>query len=196
MKRSQVLGPVVLAGVGGAVNALLCVTGLPVATDYLSDFRWHLVPAGWGHGAALCLVPAVCAISVAKRPVILRWIMLPLAGFLSGYVSWVFLGLSLDSLDVYTDITWEYLWGFYQTFGFVGACYYVGLALLGGLAEQRLARHLAYGVVSGILGSLWWWIAFGPWFFSLLHGAVWGLLAGWGMWRAVTRAARGAASRA
>jgi hypothetical protein len=30
-----------------------------------------------------------------------------------------------------------------------------------------------------MLGSLWWWIEFQPWYFAAIHGSVWGLLVGW-----------------
>ena len=76
-----------------------------------------------------------------------------------------------------------------QYFGLVALLYYLAIALW--LArERRLAAHVTGAAVAGIFGSLWWWISFGPWYFSVLHGAIWGTLVGVGAW--TTRRSSGA----
>jgi hypothetical protein len=71
-----------------------------------------------------------------------------------------------------------------QYFGFVALLYYSAVAMY--LARQRsLMAHVTLAVAAGIAGSLWWWIVMGPWYFSVLHGAIWGTLVGVGAWSAL-----------
>jgi len=43
--------------------------------------------------------------------------------------------------------------------------------------RPRLGKALIVGTAAGVLGSLWFWIG-DQWYFSLLHGTVWGCLVG------------------
>jgi len=110
-------------------------------------------------------------------------------GYLSGYVSWVPLNASLGfTWDWYKPkIELFYLYWPFHHFGLVGLGYYFCLNILKRLTDVRLGVHLAAGVLSGILGSLWWWIFWGVWYFSLIHGTIWGGLVGLGVWRGCKR---------
>jgi hypothetical protein len=35
---------------------------------------------------------------------------------------------------------------------------------------------------AGVLGSLSWWLAYGPWYFSVFHGTIWGCAVGLASW--------------
>lgn len=71
----------------------------------------------------------------------------------------------------------------WQVFGLVGLLYCGALSLLRqGLSSKRWV-HLLMAITSGSVGSLWWWISYKPWYFSLLHGTIWGSLVGYGVWR-------------
>ena len=53
------------------------------------------------------------------------------------------------------------------------------------LARARsLAKHVMYAAAAGFLGSVWWWTEVGPWYFSAIHGAIWGALVGVAAWTA------------
>ena len=76
------------------------------------------------------------------------------------------------------------LWQPFVYFGFVGSLYYGFLSLCRQLSQKRLSVHLLMGSLSGSLGSLLLWVEREPWYFSLIHGTIWGALVGWGVWRA------------
>ena len=67
MKKNGWVLPAALAGLGGAVNALLVFLGVPVSlqNSYLT-FDWHLIPAGFFHGALLALAP-LAALNLSKK---------------------------------------------------------------------------------------------------------------------------------
>jgi len=55
--------------------------------------------------------------------------------------------------------------------------YYAATALrLAG--HGRFTTQILLGSAAGILGSLWWWASIGPWYFSVLQGAIWGTFVG------------------
>jgi hypothetical protein len=63
----------------------------------------------------------------------------------------------------------------------VALLYYLAVAVhLAG--DRSMTEHVACAIASGALGSLWWWATIGPWYFSVLHGTVWGTLVGVGAW--------------
>lgn len=73
----------------------------------------------------------------------------------------------------------------YMFFGAVGFAYYLLLNLFRQFSAKRLIVHLLMGSLSGCLGSLWVWVTLQRWYFSPLHGTIWGSLVGFGVWRAV-----------
>lgn len=123
------------------------------------------------------------------------------------YISWDSSGLSvwgpptervLKITDVFNSLIWpigygqgEDLWGRlwmplaipYAYFGLVGLAYSFSLNLWRQLSSRDLWSHLLVASGAGFLGSLWWWISYTPWWFSLLHGTIWGSLVGFGMWK-------------
>ena len=185
---------------GGATNAWLCYAQLPVAAAGNASFAWHVVPAGAVHGGLL----AVFAFGVyglfSKRSLGTRLLVaLPLA-WIAGVASWIPLNRSAFDEPWSKSLTWPFheSWSAavvapFQYFGLVAGLYYLLLALC--CSRQRsLGAHLLYGIASGALGSLWWWISAEPWYFSLLHGAIWGTLVGIGAWAASRTSATRVAS--
>lgn len=181
-----------LGGLGGAVNASLCYLKLPVGVGEKVNFHWHLVSAGAMHGALLAVIAVVCASLAWNAKAALRWALVPVVGWLAGWISWIPLGFSIKIFErsIADVIFWpfrgearEAILGLWQYFGLVSAIHYLLLCPLRGLADKRLNAQIASGVLSGVLGSLWWWIDIKPWYFSLVHGAIWGSLAGFGVWK-------------
>jgi hypothetical protein len=187
--RWRTLLVVALAGaVGGGINAWLCFVRIPVPVEDDPSFRWVIVPGGALHGAALAAIPLAVAMAVSRRPLWFRLLLLPVVGWTAGYVSWIPLhhwGL---------DETWgdSLRWAFdneasfgsvgstpFRQFGLVAVIYFLALTLRGG--RRSLAGYLTFGICAGVLGSLWWWIELGPWYFAPIHGTIWGTLVGIGM---------------
>jgi len=191
-KLSPLVPSVALAGgVAGAVNgghALWLIR--PEHT-----LHWHVIPAGFAHGALLAGLAACAALLARDRPLWQRLVGIPVAGWLVGLVAWVPLGAStglrfVPSLEV--ELLWWPLW----ELGLVASIAYAGWVSRGGLGSPRLGLHLAIGVAAGVLGSAPWWIAWeerDAWRFFPLHGVTWGLLVGAAAWRAAGR--RGATGR-
>ncbi|SRR5713101_125660 len=181
-----------LGGLAGAINAWLCYAGIPVSTN---SFKWHVIPAGALHGAVLAVAAAGFASLLIGKALWVRLLAAPLVGWVTGYLSWIPLNRSVFDESWLTSVSWQFheewtqaVFGTLLTFGLVALIYYLCLSL-GGIFRRNLGSHLLYACAAGILGSLWWWIAWKPWYFSLIHGTVWGILVGYGSWRA----ARGAA---
>lgn len=84
-----------LGGVGGAINAWLCYARVPTETGY-TDFSWHIIPAGACHGGLLAVVAAGCAVLLRRQKALVRWMALPVVGWLSGWLSWIPLRLSIS----------------------------------------------------------------------------------------------------
>lgn len=189
-----------LGGAGGAINAWLCYAKLPGLAVREMDFVWAILPAGALHGGLLAVISVGAARLLREQRRRLRWAALPLMGWLSGWIPYAPIAFYVHLyfvpdfggggwLDKLLKALWpfrldlESLWMPWQSFGLVGAAYYALLNLFGGLTSRRLLTHLLIGSVSGILGSLWWWILFKPWYLSLLHGTIWGSLVGFGVWK-------------
>jgi hypothetical protein len=66
----------------------------------------------------------------------------------------------------------------------VAAAAFLGWAVLGRLHAPRLVHHLLTPIFAAMAGSLWWWISMesNHWYYSLLHGIVWGSAVGLGVW--------------
>lgn len=175
---------------GGAINAWLCYARLPVAVSGNPKFAWHVVPAGAVHGGLLAIAAFGVGIAFSTRRLRTRLaVALPLA-WVAGFVSWIPLNRSAFEEPWAKSFGWALhngwgaaLLGPLQYFGFVALLYYLAVALC--LPRRRgLTAHVILAAVAAILGSLWWWIAIGPWYFSVLHGTVWGTFVGVGAWSA------------
>ena len=182
-----------LGGIGGAINAWLCYAKFPVpANKYIDDFPWHIIPAGAVHGAILAAISVGFAVLFWERRSLTRWVGLLAIGWLSGYLSYLPLNLSLfipSEKNVFRALILpfgslrEALLMPYQTFGFVAFSCYFFLNICRQLFNKRLPVHLFIGILSGCVGSLWWWIVCEHWYLSLLHGTIWGALVGYGFWK-------------
>ena len=197
LKSLGVIG--LLGGISGAINAWLCLAKLPVPVDVTINvfnstlFQWHLIPAGFAHGALLAVIAVWFSTLVWSQSALVRWILLPVVGWLSGWISYIPLDFSLvtDKGIIFAHLFWplrggdfkEAVFGLWQYFGIVSAVYYLCLNLGRRLSDRRLIVHLAIATLSGSLGSLWWWIEFKPWYFSVIHGMIWGSLVGFGVWK-------------
>lgn len=151
------------------------------------QFKWHIIPTGALHGGLLVAVPALFFARMRTRRKLLVALAAIVAGWLAGYVSWIPLHLSLwpeqglgAALRWPNDDLWSLLLLPLQFFGLVSvlACWPL-TPLSTPPSERRFGVPLA--LLAGIVGSAWWWATYGPWYFSLLHGAVWGLLVGTGI---------------
>ena len=209
MKR-RALGVIgLLGGLGGMINAALCYACLPVAaggtgsTDF-KNLSWLIIPAGAMHGAVLAAIPVRLAVLFFERRGVVRWLGLPLAGWLSGGLSFapIQLAIFLPSLRevnatnvmkvlIYPLATFLSPWASFVYFGAVGFLYYFFLSVCRWIAVKRLVAHVFMGCVSAWLGSHLVWRIFQPWYFSLIHGAIWGSLVGVGVWTSQTGRLRG-----
>ncbi len=173
---------------GGATNAWLCFARIPAAVKDDPHFAWHVVPAGALHGGFLAGIAFSLGIALSTRSLRARLIAaLPLA-WVAGFVSWIPLNRSAFDEPWLKSLTWPLhdgwgasMLGPLQYFGFVALFYYAAVTFY--LVRARsLILHMAFASVAGILGSLWWWSAMEPWYFSVLHGAIWGTFVGIGAW--------------
>jgi hypothetical protein len=172
----------------GATNAWLCYARLPEPVGGNPGFEWHLIPAGAVHGGLLAVAAFGLGRRMAKRSLALRLSAAPVLAWVAGVVSFIPLDLSAFGESWSRSLTWPFHEGWAGAlvvpcmyFGLVAGAYYLSLALFcrsGG----SLRVHVLCACAGGILGSLWWWISSEPWYFSLLHGAIWGALVGTGAW--------------
>ena len=185
-------------GLGGATNAALCYLSLPVRVeDSAAKVQWHIVPAGFAHGAALALVAVGAALLVRPLSRALSCLVALAVGWMAGYVSAIPLHLSAFDKSLVDALVWPWqetslltsTWSPFAYFGGVGTLVYAWLRSRrypwGGAGVEMLALSVA-----AALGSLWWWTQWGPSYFSLLHGAIWGIPVGWALSRG-TRAEGG-----
>jgi len=193
IRTSGLLGIALLGAVGGAINASLCYAEFPVAAGG-EHFKWHVIPAGAMHGAMLAALTVACASWLLGKAVWARLLAAPFIGWVIAYLSWIPLNRSVFDDPWRKSFSWPFgegraqgLYMAFVYFGLVAVVYYLCLAL-GGLSRRGLGIHLVYGCSAGVLGSLWWWIGWKPWYLSLIHGTVWGILVGYGSWRAVQAA--------
>ena len=188
-----------LGGLGGALNAWWCYAGFPVSTE---DFNAWIIPAGALHGALLALATVFLTALFLSGHRLVQILGIVAVGWLSGWLSYIPLELyikmqpiSFESNSLWGHIVESVCWLFkgnrgdfyympYLCFGLVAVVYYLALGFirLRNIQATSLAFFVAVGCLSGTLGSLWWWILWKPWYFSLLHGVVWGSLVGFGLW--------------
>ena len=143
------------------------------------------------HGALLAIISAGLAVLLWPRQALIRWLALPLVGWVTGWVSSVPIAVVLFSRLSGSVLLWP--------FGKLGLGTLVSPYLSGGLVSvvwcgllichrppspRSIIWHLLAGTTSGVLGSLPWWLfMFKPWYFSPLHGTIWGSLVGFGVWK-------------
>ena len=170
----------------GAVNAWLCYARWPVPAEEYSDFGWHVVPAGAVHGAVLALSAFLGSRWLRGLGWAKRLMVAVATGWIAGYVSWQPLRMSLEGRLGWS--TWPldgpmaaWFIGPLQVFGLV-ACSYCLVPRRWTAHPRAGASSLIVASVVGALGSLWWWLTVGPWYFSLLHGTIWGCALGLAWW--------------
>jgi hypothetical protein len=173
---------------------------VPVAASEDLRFSWHILPAGIVHGGLLALITIGSALVLWKRSLRARWAGIPLVGWIAGWLSSIPIQLYIGSTSLGVGdpgLTWQkawrVIWPFefslqsvwmpFCEFGLVAVVYHIGLLLYRRRSPMGLAAHLLLATLSGILGSLWWWAGWEPWYFSLLHGPIWGSLVGFGAWK-------------
>lgn len=168
----------------GALLAVVSVAGWQWLRARPAVVRWGGLPVlGWVSGW-LSFIPISCYISAAHVGTGLFG-----TGLFSGGQSQP-RGMSLEGLV--GALTWPFknVTGLealaipFSYFGLVGLVY----GLLSAVAPRfgRSGREITVAIfcAAGVLGSLWWWIDWQPWYFSLIHGTLWGLLVGTGAWHA------------
>ena len=193
-----------LGGLGGAINAALAYLKFP-PTEY--GLTWSVIPAGAVHGAVLAILMVVASRWLARRRWWLKLTGSAVAGWAAGWLSWIPMELSLidgskgsewgfghghglTPENIGTAFVWplrlraEILYAPYLFFGLVALCGSLVFAYAHGFGIRRLGVWIALGVLSGVLGSLWWWAIFKPWYLGVLHGTIWGALVGFGIWKA------------
>ena len=197
-----------LGALGGGLNATLCylkwpvpVPGLGIDGPSTMHFHWSIIPGGCAHGAVLAAVPVWFAQRLERHPIMTRWIAVPVIGWLSGWWSWSMMNASMDlggsgvigalSVNFWKRVLWPFdgplmssdrLVAPFLYFGLVGVLLAAGVTLLSASNFQRRPVAITVGVASGVAGSLWWWSEWNRWWFSLLHGGMWGALVGYGLW--------------
>jgi len=176
----------IAGGIGGLIDATLCYSKWPVPVeDAAARFHWHVIPAGFVHGALLAVL-AVAAADLGRRLTSpFRWAAsLPVA-WLAGYLSWIPLDVSAFDKSLASALVWPLvnadsrlaaLWAPLLYFGSVSGLLYLWLS--GARAVRPRIAEVAGASVAGVLGSLWWWLLWKPWYLSVLHGVVWGSLVG------------------
>jgi hypothetical protein len=177
----------VAGGLGGGVSATLCYLRLPVPIqDTAVSLRWHVIPAGCAHGALLALVAAAAFHFGERWGGAVQWCGALFVAWLGGYLAWIPLDLSVSSRSLVQSLVWpaaggsqigSILWIPVAYFGAVAGLLYASLLL----ARRSVGRRwmpLLGAIAAGILGSSWWWVEWGPWYFSILHGSVWGCFVG------------------
>jgi hypothetical protein len=194
--RASLLRITAAGGLGGGLNATLCVLGWPVPVASAS-FRWHLIPAGIAHGGLLALAAIAGVAAFSRTPALWRWFAAPVVGWLGGYASWVPLEMSVFDRSLSHAIRWPAgthplslaaAWSPLIYFGGVSALLYLWLAA--GATRHSPGLTVVGAALAASLGSLCWWIEWGPWYFSLLHGGVWGTLVGLAALRSRTSTAQ------
>jgi hypothetical protein len=197
----------ILAGLASGINAWWCFAGFPVRImgeeklffDWKLFFEWQIIPMGAIHGAIISLLIIGSSIALFKKNKILTIIFTPFIGYITGFYSYAPLMWGIAPSEKFE---WSFFWNIfvidlnrsasfydlyapYSIFGLVASIYYLFLCVFQLLNNKKLLYQLIIGIASGILGSLWFWIEFSNaefWYFSLLHGTIWGVFVGYGIW--------------
>jgi hypothetical protein len=207
IKPKQLLWIGLLGGLGGGINATLCFLDIPPIDKTWSDFAWQVIPAGAIHGFFLSALTVWLAVFCYGFRYLFRWIGMVLSSWIIGWISFIPLQIYMDfdsykhfiknQVDLHfikeyvlPSLIWPLggspsnLYAPWFFFGFVGLVYYYILNIREQLNSKKLARHLVWGGLSGILGACGWWLELlhSP-VLPLVHGPIWGLLVGFGIWK-------------
>ncbi len=120
---------------------------------------------------------------------IYRLLLVMPIGWIAGYLSWILLDRWALDEPWGRSLLWPFegepgfavTWTPFAYFGTVAALFFLCLCIWGFSRSRVTQAACACG--AGVLGSLWFWCEFQPWYFAVIHGAVWGLLVGWGISR-------------
>ena len=188
--------PVLIGGLAGTLNALLCFVKFPASIPGAEDvLHWHILLAGFIHGAFLTVIALRAALFLMPKNLPVRLAGALGAGYIAGWISYLPLRISINSnqtlKEVVSALWWplsdgfsfDILWSPFMAFGAVTALYSLLHMRLVDRREATASGHLRAAVLSGILGSLWWWNSFERPYFCLLHGAIWGIFVGRGVWK-------------
>ena len=195
MKKLKLLiTTTILAALASGINAWWCFAGFPVSING-NSFKWQIIPMGAIHGAIIAFLTIGASILLYNRNKILFVIFTPFIGWIAGHYSFPPL---LWGIYPSGSFSWENYWGIffnyersfditelyvpYMYFGLAASIYYLFICVFKQLYNEKLLYQLLMGIVSGVLGSLWFWITTEQWYFSLLHGTVWGAFVGYGIW--------------
>ena len=191
MKKSCFLIAVLCGALAGAVNGFLCYAGIPsVVPD--TQFSRTIILAGSIHGAILVSIIFCFIFLFYNRPVWARFLGAIACGYVSGWLSFIPIRLSINNAwnfqAFFQAFAWvsandfrEMLWVPFVFWGLVGFLYFSFLIFSRMLNSRKIGMHILIASLSGILGSLPWWIQFKPWYFSLIHGTIWGVAVGFGI---------------
>jgi hypothetical protein len=186
-----------LGALGGALNASLCYFGWPVPAAGDVAFSPWIIAAGAAHGALLATGIVSGEALLRARALPARLALIPLGGWIIGWLSFIPIHLEiffqpvtgipflvsdapvgLTGQELFKalwpfEVAVETLWIPFMNFGAVAVAYWV-LRLFAPRAGAPRWRAPLLWMGAGALGSLWWWTSYEPWWFSLLHGAIWG----------------------
>jgi hypothetical protein len=166
---------------GGLVNAALCYLEWPVPVPD-APFKWHVMPAGLLHGAALAALGVAAADIGGRLKPGPRWALALPAAWVIGYVTWIPLAVSVFGEPLSRALVWPIDGETWVASLLLPLAYFGAVALLVYLWQAcvRPIPHLWANVVAacaaGVIGSLWFWISYQRWAFSILHGVIWGCL--------------------
>ncbi len=218
IKSKQLLLIGLLGGLGGGINATLCFFNIPPEGEANRDFYWQVIPAGAIHGFLLSAMTIWFVCFLYDQRLFFRWIGMVLSAWIIGWISFmpIDLYMSFDTnhgwpsvyiSDIYflkENLFKNLLWPFYTNdhlaigiispffyFGFVGLIYYLVLNICRQLNSKSLFLQLVWGCLSGVLGSFFWWMIWKSAFLCLIHGTIWGLLVGTGVYWAASKMPRG-----
>ncbi len=191
-KLKLVISATVFAACASGILSWWCFAGFPVTIGEDSFFDWDIIPMGAIHGAILAFLAIGASTLLYKKNMILCILFTPFIGYIAGHYS---LPPLMWGIDPSGSFPWENYWMIffnydesidlsipYMYFGLVSSIYYLFMCVFKQLYNNKLLHQVLIGIASGVLGSLWFWIANEYWYISPLHGIVWGAFVGYGIW--------------
>lgn len=181
MKYQFLLILLLVGGVAGTINSLWCYYDILISNEIESLFEWYIVPAGFVHGSIVSLSIGVYLLFLKNLKFILKILCTLFLAWFVGYLCFnvIICGVNGDvNLSFSFEMSTELFSIPFISFGLV----LIAFALLDSCKDKFISsdstKVLLSTIISGIIGSLWWWIAYGNWHLSVLHGCIWGLLIG------------------
>ncbi|MCM8794958.1 MAG: hypothetical protein NC819_04060 [Candidatus Omnitrophica bacterium] len=178
----------IFGALGGIINGLLCFLRIPPVAEGSGYFDWRIVPAAMCHGSLLAVCSVGFSVLFLKKKELFRWIVIPAVGWISSWISFIpfhlYITKNLQAVVLWPMQLAPQAWYVpFCYFGLVAILAYFFLGICRLLLSKDWRIHVAAGVFSGVVGSLWWWSAWKPWFVSILHGSIWGILVGFSVGR-------------